>query len=161
MTVQHVIFWRHAEADEIDAAAGSARDMERALTRAGQRDAARVAAWIKTHCPKPRLVVSSPAMRARQTALALSDHPLLDARLSPQQSVSALLQALDDHAEPCQTLVLVGHQPTMGSAALRWASDCDSGFPLRKSGLVWVSQRERSDGSSRIVRAVISADLLD
>ena len=161
MTVQHVIFWRHAEADELDVPPGSARDMERALTRTGQRDAIRVAAWIKTHLPKPRLVVSSPALRARQTALALTDDPLLDPRLAPDTSADQLLRALDEHGRDCAVLVLVGHQPHIGRAALRWISGCDTAFGLRKGGLIWCASRDRSDGNARILRAAITPDLVD
>jgi phosphohistidine phosphatase len=155
-----VIFWRHAEAEDIDAAPGSGADLQRELTRQGRRDASRVAAWIKANLPKPWVVCSSPAKRARQTAMALADYPREDPRLGPAHSVDDLLALLDEQRDEHPTLVLVGHQPSMGSAALRWLSGVDAPFSLRKSGLIWVAERQRGDAANRMLRACISADLL-
>ncbi|SCC93264.1 putative Phosphoglycerate/bisphosphoglycerate mutase [Thiomonas sp. X19] len=161
----HVIFWRHAEAEDIDAdadaKAADQADLRRALTRQGRRDASRVAAWIKAHVPKPWVVCASPALRARQTAMALVDYPVDEPRLAPDCGVDDLLAVIADHDDAHSALVLCGHQPTMGSAALRWLSGCEQAFSLRKSGLVWVAERQRESASARMLRACISADLLD
>jgi phosphohistidine phosphatase len=161
----HVIFWRHAEAEEMDADAAAEdptqADLRRALTRQGRRDASRMAAWIKAHVPKPWVVCASPALRARQTAMALVDYPVDEPRLAPDCSVDDLLAVIHADQDAHSALVLCGHQPTMGSAALRWLSGCEQAFSLRKSGLVWVAERQREGASSRMLRACISTDLLD
>ncbi len=161
----HVIFWRHAEAEELDADVATQdptlADLRRALTRQGRRDASRVAAWIKAHVPKPWVVCASPALRARQTAMALVDYPVDEPRLAPGCGVDDLLAVVAEHQDAHSALVLCGHQPTMGSAALRWLSGCEQAFSLRKSGLIWVAERQREGASSRMLRASISADLLD
>ena len=164
-TPLHVIFWRHAEAEDVDANGDASVDVEadrrRTLTRQGQRDASRMAAWIKAHVPKPWVVCASPALRARQTAMALVDYPVDEPRLAPDRSVDDLLAVITAHDDTHNALVLCGHQPTIGRAALRWLSGCERAFSLRKSGLVWVAERQRESVSARVLRACISADLLD
>lgn len=160
-TPLHVIFWRHAEAEDIDTDAGAAADLRRALTRQGRRDASRIAAWIKAHVPKPWVVCASPALRAQQTAMALVDYPVEDARLGPERGVDDLMAVIADHQDSHSALVLCGHQPTMGSAALRWLAGCDGPFSLRKGGLIWVAERQREGSTTRILRACVSAELLD
>lgn len=158
----HVIFWRHAEAeDAAGGALGSTDDLNRALTRQGRRDALRVAAWIKSQLPKPWTVVTSPALRARQTAQHLTDYPVEDPRLSPANGVDDLLAAVSTFPRERGALVLVGHQPALGRAALRWLTGCDQEFSIRKSGLIWAVERTRDAGIQRTLRACISADLLD
>ena len=160
-TPQHVIFWRHAEAEDIDAHTGSVTDLRRPLTRQGRRDASRIAAWIKAHVPKPWVVCASPALRAQQTAMALVDYPVEDARLGPEHGVDELMAVIAGHQDSHSALVLCGHQPTMGSAALRWLAGVEGPFSLRKGGLIWVAERQREGNTTRILRACLSADLLD
>ncbi len=157
-TVQHVIFWRHAEAE--DQAPGG-DDLRRALTRQGRRDASAMAAWIKAHVPKPWTLCCSPALRSRQTALALADYPIEEPLLAPSCDAGAVLDLLDERREPGKTLVLCGHQPGLGSAALRWLCGAQSAFPVRKGGLLWIGERAREGQVDRLLRACIDPELLD
>lgn len=157
----HVLFWRHAEADDVVADPGSAADMQRQLTRQGRRDASRVAAWIKARVPKPWVICASPALRAQQTAAALTDYAITDPRLGPAHSIDEMLELVAERADPHAALVLCGHQPTLGAAALRWLTGVDAPFTLRKSGLLWLAERERDGKAARALRACISGDLLD
>ncbi len=157
----HVIFWRHAEAEDISAAAGSAADLQREITRQGRRDASRAAAWIKAHVPKPWRVCASPALRARQTAMALVDYPRDEPALAPQRDVDALLALIDAHRGQDRALVLCGHQPTLGRAAMRWLCGIEQDFSLRKGALLWIVERDRDGGGSRALRAAIGPDLVD
>lgn len=156
--LQQVIFWRHAEAE--DAASGT-DDLQRALTRDGRRDASAMAAWIKAHVPKPWLVCCSPALRSRQTALALADYPTAHDGLAPGGTPDDILDLIDRHGEQRSTLVLCGHQPALGSAALLWLGGVRASFTLRKGGLIWVCRRQRDGASERVLRAAVSPDLLD
>ena len=63
-----LILWRHADAE--DAAPGKP-DAERSLTAKGEKQARRVAGWLKKQLPEDTRVVVSPARRAQQTAQAL------------------------------------------------------------------------------------------
>ena len=157
-TMLHVIFWRHAEAE--DTAPGD-DDLRRALTRQGRRDASTVAAWIKAHVPKPWTVCCSPALRSRQTALALADYPLEEPMLAPACAPDAIMELIEQRRDRASALVLCGHQPALGSAALEWLSGARSPFSLRKGGLLWACEREREGEATRLLRACISPDLLD
>ncbi len=157
----HVIFWRHAEAEEaLGSAQGDETDLRRSLTKQGRRDAALVAAWIKSQLPKPWTVLTSPALRARQTAQHLNDYPAVDARLRPDADLAELLSIVAESPRDGGALVLVGHQPTLGRAGLYWITGCDQQFSLRKSGLLWAMERNRDTGIQRSLRACTSADLL-
>lgn len=159
-TLQHVIFWRHAEAED---AAATDDDLARALTRDGRRDASAMAAWIKAHVPKPWTVCCSPALRSRQTALALADYPLEQPPLAPTASSDDVLHVVEQLRNEHHALIVCGHQPALGSAALQWLSGARAPFTLRKAGLIWACERRRdgSDASERILRACLSPELLD
>ncbi len=157
----HVIFWRHAEAEDAPGSAqGDEADLRRNLTKQGRRDAALVAAWIKSQLPKPWTVITSPAARARQTAQHLSDYPVADPRLRPDADMAELLSVVSEFPREGGALILVGHQPTLGRAGLYWITGCDQQFSLRKSGLLWAVERSREAGIQRSLRACTSADLL-
>lgn len=163
MTPFHLIFWRHAEAEDAPGSAqGDADDMARELTRQGRRDAALMAGWIKSHVPKPWAVVSSPAQRALRTAQQLNDYPELDDRLRPGAAVDGLLELVREHPRERGALVLVGHQPQLGQGVLRWlsAGQCTQEFSLRKAGVLWTVERLREAGLQRSLRAYLSPDLL-
>jgi phosphohistidine phosphatase len=57
------------------------------------------------------------------------------------------------------TVVVVGHQPTLGLVASRLVAGEGSEWTIKKGGLWWLSSRERGGSDQVIVRAVISPDL--
>ncbi|MBP6559599.1 MAG: histidine phosphatase family protein, partial [Burkholderiaceae bacterium] len=60
-----LILWRHAEAqDEAD----DREDLQRTLTSRGEKQAARMAAWLDRQLPDGVRVLCSPARRTEQTA---------------------------------------------------------------------------------------------
>ena len=157
-TLLHVLFWRHADAEET---APGGDDLRRALTREGRRDASAMAAWIKAHVPKPWTVCCSPALRSRQTALALADYPVERAELAPDRTPMDIVQLVESSRDDGHALVLCGHQPSLGSAALHWLCGVEAPFTLRKGGLIWVCERERAGQPNRVLRACVSPDLME
>lgn len=141
-----LILWRHADAEE------GAPDIARALTAKGREQAARVAAWMHRHLPKGFEVISSPALRAQQTAEALKLHIKTDKKLAPGASVQAILKAAQwpDHQ---QAVVLVGHQPDLGHAIAFLVCGEERDWRLKKGGLCWIAEDQS-------IRALLSADLL-
>ena len=65
----NILLWRHAEAMSAEDQS-SQNDMARELTKKGQRQAKQMARWLKRNMPKETLLLSSPAVRAYQTAEA-------------------------------------------------------------------------------------------
>ncbi len=105
-----LILWRHAEAEPGEP------DLGRRLTAKGIQQAERMAEWLDRHLPATTRVLSSPADRAQQTALALKRKFRVEPEIAPGASPTALLAAAGwpDAREP---VLVVGHQPTLGEVA--------------------------------------------
>jgi phosphohistidine phosphatase len=139
-----LILWRHADAED------GSPDMARRLTKKGRKQAAHVAEWLEKRLPNDYVLISSPAVRARETAEALGEPRIVEA-LAPGASVKEILQAAGWPGGD-GTVILVGHQPDFGRAIAYLVSRRDTDWTLKKGGLWWLAPNE--------VRAVISPDLL-
>jgi phosphohistidine phosphatase len=99
---------RHAEA-----APGEPDELRR-LTSRGRRQARELGRRLRAENLAPDAVVTSPLLRARETADALDlGEPCVDPRLAPGATPSDLRDAALDRGE---TVVVVGHQPDCGRA---------------------------------------------
>lgn len=148
-----LILWRHAEAED------GLDDMKRALTSKGRRQAARMAQWLKRQVPAPWTVYASPALRTQETVDALHVPFLTLEACRPDAAPEAVLAAAGwPHAEG--SVILVGHQPTLGMAAALALSGTVSAWGLRKGAIVWITTRARDGGSIGQLRAALSPDLL-
>ncbi len=149
-----LILWRHAEAvesgDEID-------DLERPLTSRGERQAARMAAWLNQHLPATTRVLASPARRTQQTALALERKFRSLPTLAPDASVAAVLEAArwPDAKEP---VLVIGHQPTLGMVAAQLLSGTSQPWAVKKGAVWWLRSREREGEGQVVLVNVISPD---
>jgi phosphohistidine phosphatase len=148
-----LILWRHAEAEE------GGPDLARALTSKGRKQAVRVAEWLQQRLPAKFALLASPAARAQQTAEALGVKIKTVERLAPGAGVSDILEASGwpDHKG---TVVVVGHQPDLGSAVAYLLSGSKGDWSLKKGALCWVASRERDKEAQVVLRAAISPDLL-
>jgi phosphohistidine phosphatase len=145
-----LLLWRHAEAED------GAPDLERRLTTQGEKQARRVAAWLAGRLPKDVLILVSPARRARQTADTLERAYRLDDSIAPNASPQAVLDAADwPHNK--QSVLVVGHQPTLGEVAgLLLTAGV---YPLSvKKGAVWWLAGKSQGGVA--LKAMISPDLV-
>jgi phosphohistidine phosphatase len=152
-----VILWRHADAEP------GIPDMQRALTRKGEKQARRVAHWLDDRIPLTAIICSSPAKRAQQTALALArlkprEFIMADA-FSPSTGTDVALGALRSF-DRGRMVVVVGHQPTLGELAARLLHAHDEDWPIRKGALVWLAEKEGEAGAEVVLRAAISPDLV-
>ena len=84
-----LILWRHAEAQDPE---GMMTDLDRPLTRRGDKQATRMAAWLDRQLPDGARVWSSPAVRCEETVLALGRKYKLRAELLPGGSPDDLLE---------------------------------------------------------------------
>jgi phosphohistidine phosphatase len=146
-----LILWRHADAED------GAPDAERRLTGKGAKQAQQMAAWLKERLPKDALVLVSPARRAQETAQALArkfeTRSELDTGTSPQEVLKAAGWPRGD-----RTVVVVGHQPTLGDTAALLLGGRTGGWSVRKGAIWWFVRRGRDDAT--VLRAVMSPDLL-
>lgn len=146
-----LILWRHAEAED------GPVDLARELTEKGQKQAAKISAFLQQNLPAETRILVSPALRTQQTVAALTaDFTILPA-IAPGASVHAVLQAVR-WPNAGGTVLIVGHQPTLGYVASQLLGCGDVSLRIKKGGLWWLSRRE---GSSEItLRLVISPEFL-
>jgi phosphohistidine phosphatase len=148
-----LILWRHADAEE------GGQDRNRKLTAKGLRQAKRMAAWLEARLPQDAIIMASPARRAQQTAAALTDKfKTVDALAVGALAADVLKVAgwPDKHG----TVVIVGHQPTLGQAAALAVTGKAADWSVKKGAAWWLASRDRETGARVYVRAVISADLV-
>jgi phosphohistidine phosphatase len=141
-----LILWRHAEAvesgDEIE-------DLDRPLTSRGERQAARMAAWLNQQLPATTRVLASPARRTQQTALALERKFRTVPALAPDASVTAVLEAAR-WPEAKEAVLVIGHQPTIGLVASQLLSGAAQPWAVKKGAVWWLRSRER-EGNGQVV----------
>lgn len=143
-----LILWRHAEAEE-----GGA-DLERRLTPKGEQQAVAMARWMLARLPRDFRAVASPAVRAQQTAKALTVPFETEKLLAPGASVANILRAA---GWPRQgTVVLVGHQPDLGRVAAHLVAGANSEWRIDKAALWWLSGEVQAS-----IVAVISPALIE
>jgi len=146
-----LILWRHADAED------GAPDAERRLTGKGVRQAAQMAKWLKERLPRETVVLASPARRAQETAQALTPKYEIRSELDTGRPPRSVLKAV---AWPRgeRTVVVVGHQPTLGEIAALLLTGSALALSVRKGAIWWVARRPRDE--TTVLRAVISPDLL-
>lgn len=147
-----ILLWRHAEAED------GAPDAKRRLTARGRKQAKQVARWLKPRLPAGARILASPAVRAVQTAEALGlPFERLD-KLGTGASASSLLGAAGwPHAGG--TVLVVGHQPTLGRAAALLLTGDAADWSIRKGAVWWFTRRMRNGSVETVLRAVIAPDL--
>lgn len=151
-----LILWRHAEAVDLDLVGD---DMARYLTPRGEKQAARMAAWLDRQLPSGAKVFASPALRAEQTAHALQRKFKISPALAPLATPEQLLE-LAHWPDGKGCVLLVGHQPTLGQVIARvlglQASECT----VKKGAVWWLRYREHGEGGQTMVVTVQSPELV-
>lgn len=116
----HLWLVRHAVAEELSDAIPS--DFDRPLTEKGRRKFQRVADALRAAEQSVDLILTSPLVRAMQTAEILRqslrlkrDAVQLEPLLAPGFDVNALLGSIKDRP-PVRAAALVGHEPDFSAA---------------------------------------------
>ncbi len=148
-----LILWRHADAEEGEP------DKNRKLTAKGLRQAKRMAAWLEARLPQDAVILASPARRAQQTVAALTDKFRTLETLAVGASAQDVLKAAG-WSDKNGTVVVVGHQPTLGQAAALAVTGKAADWSVKKGALWWLASRDRETGAKVYVRAVVSADIV-
>lgn len=148
-----LILWRHADAED------GTPDSERKLTAKGHKQAAKVGAWLKGRLPADARILVSPTIRTQQTAQALERAFETVAAVGTGSSYAAILSAAG-WPEGAGTVVIVGHQPTLGETAAWLLSGEAIEWTIKKGAAWWFTNRARSGGSQVVLRAVVAPDLV-
>jgi phosphohistidine phosphatase len=148
-----LILWRHADAE------GGEPDLLRVLTPLGQEQARQVAAWLAAHLPSDCLIMSSPAVRARQTLQALGRDYEVHNALGPGAGPAAVLRVAGwpDRGKP---VLVVGHQPTLGRLAALLLSGREQDWNVTRAAVWWFVQCGPLDPYSLYLKAVITPELM-
>jgi phosphohistidine phosphatase len=149
-----LIFWRHAEAE--DEREGLA-DIDRRLTARGEKQAARVAAWLDRHLPEGTRLLCSPALRCQQTVLPLGRRFKLRDELAQGSTAAAHLEVAQWPAAR-HPVLLIGHQPAMGEALAQLLRMTSGNCAIRKGAVWWLRTRERDGDVQTLVWAVQSPE---
>lgn len=144
-----LILWRHADAED------AFPDEGRRLTEKGRRQAVRMAEWLNGRLPGDYRVISSPAVRAQQTAEALGRTVKTEPALSTASTPQALLRAVG-WPDGERATVVVGHQPTLGAAAALALTGRAAAWPVKKGAFWWIA----STAEGLQVRAVLVPKLI-
>ncbi len=117
---RELLILRHAKSDWSMAAA---TDFERPLNQRGERDAPRMGRWLREQQLAPDRVVSSTALRARQTTLRVGselgiDPAVIDWQPTVYEASLATLLHLLGECPAAPRVLLVGHNPGLDELLL-------------------------------------------
>jgi phosphohistidine phosphatase len=110
-----IFFMRHGPADR---GRWSGADSERPLTPEGREEIEKSARRLREIGLRPDHILTSPLVRARQTAeivagvLESTDGPVVDHRVDPAFDVERLRSILSEYAG-AQGILIVGHEPSL------------------------------------------------
>lgn len=149
-----LILWRHAEAEE---RREGLEELDRALTPRGEKQAARVAAWLDRVLPEGARILSSPARRCEQTALALGRKYKVRPELGPGEPAASLLE-LVQWPQARHAMLVVGHQPMLGEVLAQLLRIEGGHCPIRKGAAWWLRTREREGELQVLLVAVQPPD---
>ena len=116
-------------------------DFDRALTAEGRAQLARVARGLRRLKVAPAAILSSPLVRARQTAEIVApvlgrDVEIVD-QLAAGVRFEEMLHVIEDR-DDAGSLMLVGHEPDLSTAAALLVGAPEDALVLKKVGLIRV-----------------------
>jgi phosphohistidine phosphatase len=146
-----IYFLRHGIAGDRESWSGS--DFDRPLTDEGRVRMDREAKSIAKLDLNIEAIVSSPLVRAKETAeivaarLKLKRDPLVDERLGPEFDLVRLAAILSEQAE-LPAIMLVGHDPSMTEVLGELTG---ARLDLKKGGLACVEATNAQEGSGTLL----------
>jgi phosphohistidine phosphatase len=171
----NLMLLRHAKSSLADT--GQA-DFDRPLNERGKRSAVAVGRYMATHGLVPQLVLCSPARRATQTwslvagELPASPEVLVAAEIYNFGDGNALMECLRHKAGAAQSVLLVGHNPSIGGLAQiltgtgsnKLRQQMERKYPMAALALIsfdFENWQSLTAGSGTLLRFVRPADLID
>lgn len=159
-----LILMRHAEAEKASLRRHS-NDDPRPLSASGKKTQRAVAKALKQMKIKPGRILTSPRLRARQTAeitakvLGLAKMVSEEAALGERYSLKAALSLLV-RCKPGETVVCVGHEPDLSELA-RALLGADFPMKFDKSAVMGIElNRRASRGAGTLLFFYRAQDLL-
>jgi len=150
-----IILWRHAEAED-----QVTTDIARNLTPRGRKQAEKMASWLKIQLGaelKQWRVIASPAARTQQTVAALGVPFETIATIAPDAPADAVIEAAN-WPSGAASVIVVGHQPTLGMVAARLINGADGYVAVKKGAMWWFETRQRYGRDQVVLKAMVSPD---
>ena len=151
----NLILWRHAEAED-DSVSG--KDIDRALTKRGNKDANNMAKWLSQYLPTNTQILCSPARRCMQTATSLAGLTGLDVQVVEFLSVNSTADRIAKEVinDDCnQTIVIVGHQPNLGYLITKLLGLNERASVVKKGAVWWLRQRSLENGQKNALQTYL------
>lgn len=148
-----LILWRHAEAEN------GTPDTARRLTRKGADQATRMAKWLNAKLPENAHIIVSPAQRTQQTAAALGKPFLTDENVGLSATEKGLLAAAN-WPNVKGTVVIIGHQPTLGEVATLLVSDDPMALSFQTGELKWFNSTDKQGAITSVLQHDIYPEML-
>jgi phosphohistidine phosphatase len=98
-------------------------------------------------------------MRTRQTAQALGVRLRIVDELAPGATVADILGAVRWGSRR-GTVVVVGHQPSLGLVAASLISGTPAPWSIKKGAVWWLRHTDTGEPSGCVLRAVMSPDMV-
>jgi len=147
-----LILWRHAEAED------GIPDAKRALTPRGEKQAKKMAKWLIKRLPDDVRVIVSPAVRCQQTADALGRKFQTSKQVGTAAGPHHVIQATGwPNGEG--TVLVVGHQPTLGQVAAQLLAGSAAEWNIRKGAVWWLAGPDAAQSGQAALRAAIDPGL--
>jgi len=140
--MSHLLFLvRHGIAED---ATAEISDAERALTAEGRRRMKEIGAGLRTIGAEPEVILTSPLLRARQTADILRACAAPRAKIvtfEPLENGHGPEEVISKLPRQATEIALVGHQPSLGELAsyLLTGSTALTPLPFKKGGTAAIS----------------------
>jgi len=135
---------RHAIAVE-PGTPGYEQDSQRPLTEKGCKKMESIATGLQSLGVEFELILSSPYLRARQTAdiladvFVMTDRPVISENLTPMSDFAELIGEINEKY-PADNLALVGHEPALsGLISLLLAGNDGVSINMKKGGVCCLS----------------------
>jgi phosphohistidine phosphatase len=158
--VRQLYLLRHANAG--DPAAWTGDDAARPLSDQGRRQAEQLGAFLAAAGFQPDAIISSPKVRARETAeylaAALGMKVRFDDRLAGSFEPATVDAILADAGDPVRP-VLVGHDPEFSELLRRLTGA--PGVSMKKGAFARIDVRGPVADEQGTLRWLVSPDLLD
>lgn len=134
---------RHAKSSWSDSGLA---DFDRPLKTRGLEDAAFIGGVMFENQIQPALILSSPAKRAKQTAILVKESGMLNAPIRYEEKIyeaspHTLVKIISEIEENAENVLLVGHNPGMENLVKFFTGE-DVGFPTAGFAVVslWINE---------------------
>jgi phosphohistidine phosphatase len=154
-----LVLWRHAEAYDLPEPWDERADLARELTPRGVKQATRMAAWLDRQLPENTKIFTSPAVRADQTARTLQRKYKSRTELMPSAGYADLLSVAQWPTCEC-TVLLVGHQPSLGALVAHVLGFETKLCAVKKGAVWWLRARERAGQFETVLVTVQTPEYL-